>query len=325
MKICLGTTRLIIILLLFSMASPVCAGEERKETPRINLALTLDYVKDWAGRDKFPESVPFAYYCAYSLTALDKKISPETSKKITEYIKRCQTRDGGFVPEAEFSKDPDLLSSYFALRTLALLNTLDAINKKQAGTFVLLLLQEDGSFKADPKKDYRSLATTYYGVTCLHLLNALDQVKKEKTISYINSYREKGQGFSVQRKGVSRPISTYMAVRSLKLLGALKEESKTDLVKYLKETRYAGHVEDKKYTMQPTMRELAFVLESLDDLSAVKEVDQDKIYEFMTSLYVPDNGGFGPKPGYGTTPPSVYEGILCLEKLGKLKGVSGTK
>jgi len=290
----------------------------QEDEKKIDLNLTLEYVKDWANRKNFPESVTFSYYCAYSLMALEKKVGPDARKKIVDYIKKCQTDGGGFVPEPEFSKDPNLLSSYFALKTLALINATDAIDKEQAVKFVLSLLQPDGGFKSEPKKDYHSLATTYYGVTCLHLLNALDQIDKEKTVSYIQSYREKGQGFSVKKNGVSRPISTYMAVRSLKLLGAFDEEIKPDLVNYLKGTRYAGLVEDEKYTMQPTMRELAFMLEALDDLSAVKEVNQDKVYEFIKSLYVPDNGGFGPKPSYGTTPPSIYEGVLSLEKLGKL-------
>ncbi len=290
----------------------------QEDEKKIDQNLTLEYVKDWANRKNFPESVTFSYYCAYSLMALDKKTGPDIKGKITDYIKRCKVMNGGFVSEPEFSKDPNLLSTYFALKTLALINATDTIDKEQAVKFVLSLLQEDGGFKSEPKKDYHSLATTYYGVTCLHLLKALDQIEKEKTVAYINSYRETDQGFSVKRDGVSRPISTYMAVRSLKLLGAFDEKIKPDLVNYLKGTRYAGLVEDEKYTMQPTMRELAFVLEALDDLSAVNEVNQDKVYEFIESLYVPDNGGFGPKPSYGTTPPSIYEGVLSLEKLGKL-------
>jgi prenyltransferase beta subunit len=297
---------------------PATQAASQEDAKKIDLNLTREYVRDWASRKAFPETVSFAYYCAYSLKALDNKISPDTREKIIDYIKRCQTDDGGFVTEPEFSKDQDLLSTYFALRTLALIDATDAINKEQAVKFVLSLLQEDGGFKSDPKKDYHSLATTYYGVTSLYHLGAMDQIDKEKTTAYINSYREKGQGFSVKRTKVSRPISTYMAVRSLKLLDALDDEVKPDIVKYLKGTRYSGLVEDGKYTMQPTMREMAFVLKALDDLSAVKEVNQDKVYEFIESLYIPDNGGFGPKPSYGTTPPSIYEGILSLEKLGKL-------
>jgi prenyltransferase beta subunit len=291
----------------------------QKDDKKIDLNLTREYVREWAARKAFPETVPFAYYCAYSLKTLDKKISPETSKKIADYLKKCQTKNGGFVTEPEFSKTPDLLATYFALRTLALLDARKSIDQQKAVQFVLSLYQDNGSFKSDQKRDYSSLATTYYGVTCLHVLKALDQINKDQILPYIKSHREKGLGFSVQRNGISRPLSTYMAVRSLKLLGAFDEKIKLDLVNYLKGTRYAGYVEDKRFTVQPTLRECSFVLLALSDLNAVNKVKEDKVYGFIESLYVPGNGGFGPKPSYGTTPPSIYEGIVSLEKLGKLK------
>jgi hypothetical protein len=50
----------------------------------------------------------------------------------------------------------------------------------------------------------------------------------------------------------------------------------------------------------------------------MQEVNSDKVYEFISSLYVPDNGGFGPRPGLGTAPASTYHAILSLVRLGKL-------
>ena len=56
-------------------------------------------------------------------------------------------------------------------------------------------------------------------------------------------------------------------------------------------------------------------LEALAVLSAMQEVNSDKVYEFISSLYVPDNGGSGPRPGLGATPPSTYHAVLSLVRL----------
>ena len=71
----------------------------------------------------------------------------------------------------------------------------------------------------------------------------------------------------------------------------------------------------------PQLKDLSHVIQTLSMLSAVGQMDKKTVYEFVESLYIKENGGFGPQPGYGSTPPSTYYGILCLERLGKLQGL----
>ena len=63
---------------------------------------------------------------------------------------------------------------------------------------------------------------------------------------------------------------------------------------------------------------MTFTLEAFATLAAMSQVNTDKVHAFISSLYVPANGGFGPKPGLGTTPPSTYHAILSLVRLGTL-------
>ncbi|PIS36520.1 MAG: hypothetical protein COT35_10705 [Nitrospirae bacterium CG08_land_8_20_14_0_20_52_24] len=310
---------LILVCALFAYPFGSPAEEDTKKNPEIDLKRTAGYLQEWAEmRPGFPESLSFAYYYAFASMSLEKKIAPEAQKKIINYIRACQTPDGGFVAEPGFTSEPDLVSTYFALKTLEVLNSFEAVDKKKAAQFVLSLSQEDGGMRAGPKSKYSSVMTSFYGIASLDLLGALQGLNKEKAVSYLMSFRDKDKGFGVEKGKPSRPPSTFAAVHTLKILGALNDEVKAGAVKYLKETRYAGLHLEETYTTQPTIQDMAYVLEAFADLSAGGEVNRDSIYEFIASLYIPENGGFGPQPGYGASPPSTYYGVLCLKQLGKL-------
>jgi prenyltransferase beta subunit len=301
------------------------AAEMKKESPkRIDLTKTLQFIQSWSARDKwdkFPESPSFAYYNTYSLKALNADISPELRKKIIEALKTCQMNDGGFSAGPEYSKESNTIFTYYSLATLDLLNAMDSIDHKKAVSYVSSLVQKNGSIKAKASDTNATLATTYYGIASLGLLRALNIVNKESVIAYINTYREDRKGYGLIQGKLSLPGATSMAIKSLSLLGGLTPDIRTEVIRYLKETRYSGLVKDKKYTTLPSMQELAAVLETLAELSSLNVVDKHNVYTFIESLYIPENGGFGPEPGLGTTPPSTYYAIVCLDKIGKLDTV----
>jgi hypothetical protein len=61
----------------------------------------------------------------------------------------------------------------------------------------------------------------------------------------------------------------------------LTPDTRTEVVEYLKEMRYSGLVKDRKYTMLPSMQEMAYVLDALSDLSAINEINKDNVYWFI--------------------------------------------
>ncbi len=79
------------------------------------------------------------------------------------------------------------------------------------------------------------------------------------------------------------------------------------------------------YSTLPNMQDMAAVVEALAELSSLNVINKYSVYQFVESLYVPENGGFGPEPGLGTTPPSTYSALACLEKIGELGRTSGRK
>jgi prenyltransferase beta subunit len=309
------------LLLLLALLSGVTQGAARKGSgtqTQIDLQLTAALVERWATRPSFPESVTFAYYHVYMARALGQRITPERRKLISTYIASRQQPNGGFAPSVH-AKTGSVTYTYYALAALDLLGETKAIKRKAVADFLRSRAQPDGGITATAKEgDRASLGTTYYGVESLRLLGALDSLDKAKTTSFVQRYREMGRGFARVEGGTSIPRSTAMAVHVVKSLGTLTNEVEKEVVEYLKDTRYSGLIQDRKYQSLADVKEMAATLDALATLLALQAVNSERIYDFIASLYVPDNGGFGLRPELGTTPPSTYHAIFSLVRLGKL-------
>ena len=288
---------------------------------KIDLAMTLKFIESWSTRDKwdkFPESPAFAYYNTYSLKALNGEISPELRQKIVDALKSCQMKDGGFSAGPGHGTESNTIFTYYSLATLDRLNAMDSIDLQHAITYVLALVQKDGSIKAKAADAGATLATTYYGVASLSLLHALDTVDRKSIVGYINTYREEHKGYGLIQGKISMPGATFMAVKSLSLLGGLTPVVRKEIVNYLKGSRYSGRMKQNTYSTLPNVQDMAAVIDTLAELSSLNVIDKGSVYKFIESLYIPENGGFGPEPGLGTTPPSTYQAVNCLAKIGKL-------
>jgi prenyltransferase beta subunit len=307
-------------LILFLLTNAIGTEQSHAEKERaVDLKKTVALYEEWTTRPSFPESMPMAYYAVYSMQALKGTVGAATEEKIKKYIKSCQKPDGGFVNDPNYSRKSNIIFSFYALKALFQLDAVPRIDRNGAIQFVLSLVQPDGGIKATAKKkEQATLATTYYGIQCLKFLDAMDRLYKAKTVAFLNTYRVQGKGFTMLPGSASSPRATFLGVRSLKSLAALTPESQKELSAYLKTTRYSGEISAKKYHSLPLLDDMADVLKALTDLTALDQVNQAAIYDFVNSLYVPQNGGFGPQPGYGTTPPSTYSGIVCLVQLGRL-------
>ncbi|OIP51370.1 MAG: hypothetical protein AUK28_00425 [Desulfobacterales bacterium CG2_30_60_27] len=318
----------LIVLLVVALAAPAgAAGKKKTAGPAVRPSaaktfdqdMTLSFFREMEARKNFPDSPSFAYYTAYALLTLDSKISPETRKKITDFLASCQKPDGGFAADPQYDQGSNVIYTAFALRTLALLGALDTVDTAKAVGFVAALVNADGGVRARQQAGEKpTLATTAYGVQVLQAAGALDRLNREKTVAFINSCREPGKGFRMVAGGVSSIQATALAVEALQALGAMNQTMANEVSDYLNGTRYAGHLPEGKFETMPALQDMAEVLESLAGLKALGLVDRDKVMKFVLSLYVDENGGFGPQPGLGSTPPSTYYGLVCLVRLGKL-------
>lgn len=307
---------LVLFLTVLSFLPPEKAGA--KEAKKIDFSATLDYIRNWKSRDTFPDSPSLAYENTYCRLALEGRISDSDKKRIIEFLKKCQRPDGGFTANPDLKEGSNVIFTYFALATLDLISAPSSVDGERAVQFVLSLVQKDGGIKAKAEDRAANLGTTYYGLRSLYLLKALDRIDKSRTLAYIESYRDDGKGFGVLAGKPSAPRSTFMAVAALKLLGGLSDEMRPGLIRFLKDSPYSGLREPGNPALM-SIDDEADVLETAALLSAVQQLNVERIHEYVESLYIPENGGFGPSTGLGSTPPGTYYAIVCLVKLGKLK------
>jgi geranylgeranyl transferase type-2 subunit beta len=291
----------------------------------LDTSRTLDYLAGWARRDRwdaFPESPSFAFYNLYATRALGGSVSPELRAQVIEYLRRCQAPDGGFTA-APGTGASHVVPTLYATRTLVLLGALDAIDRPRAVAFLTSLLGKDGGFRGRAGEAEASLGTTYHALAALELLGALDRADPHRTATFLSSHRAAEGGFALRPGMIASPAATFMAVRSLKLVGALDPETAAGVARHLSGSRYSGKVRDAKFTSLPEIEEEAHVLGALADVGRLDVVDRAEVERFVASLYVAENGGFGPQPGLGTTPPSTFHAIACLVALGRLPAPAG--
>lgn len=283
----------------------------------MDLARTLNFVESWASRQAFPESTPFAFYSAYCLLALGGELNDGFKKKIVDYVGSCQREDGGFASDPS-ALGSNVIFTYYALEALNLLDSISLVKREKVIRFVDSLVLKEGGIKGKQEDKEANLVTTYYGIRSLDLLGALNNIDHAKSIVFIKSYRQM-KGFGMMSGKPAAPQATFMAVKALEILGGLDEETQSNVIKYLQRTRYAGLFGHQKYATLPNVEDMTYVVETASILSVLDRLNVDRIYEFLQQLYVADNGGFGPSPGLGTTPPSTYFAVVCLVKLGKLR------
>ena len=295
-------------------SGPVGAAQQ------IDTAKTLRYLQDWARRDRwdrFPESPSFAFYNLYATRALGGVVSPELRAQVVEYLQKCQAPDGGFTV-APATGDSHVVPTLYALRALALVGSLDAIDRPRAVAFIASLARPDGGYRGRAADADASLGTTFHALAALDLLGAVDRVDRARTSVYLSSHRAADGGFALRPGVTASPAGTFMAVRSLKLLGTLDAETSAAVARHLAGSRYSGRLREGRFTALPDVEEEANVLAALADVGRLDVVDRAEVERFVTSLHVSENGGFGPQPGLGTTPPSTYQAITCLVTLGRL-------
>ncbi len=286
----------------------------------IDTSRTLRYLQDWARRDRwdrFPESPSFAFYNLYATRALGGEIPAELRAEVVAYLARCQAPDGGFTASPGTGAS-HVVPTLYALRALSLVGALDAVDRSRAAAFVASLARAGGGYAGRASEADASLGTTFHALAALDLLGESGRVDRAETAAYVASHRAAQGGFSLRPGTASSPAATSMAVRSLKLLGALDAETSGAVARHLAASRYSGRLREEKFATLPEIEDEANVLSAFAALGRLDLVDAAEVERFVRGLYVAENGGFGPQPGLGTTPPSTYHAIACLVALGRL-------
>jgi prenyltransferase beta subunit len=308
----------VIILTLFGFVL-IGAAKEKKEPVQFDFKKTSHYFHDsFDKRPDFPVSIVQMNDYVYSLRALGETIDAKLKKRMITFSKKLQQTDGGFTIDTANSTSSSLYT-YYALETLAYLDSLGSIDIGKAKSYLSSLKQPDGGFCFDKRKKESAFATTYYAVHALSLIESLPVIDKARTAEYIKRFEKKDTGgFSyVKGTGISTSKDTYMAVYALKTLGMLDDETKKRTIKFLTSTPYIGNF--KKTSVTLTLEEEAYTLSTLRILEGVSIVNKEKVVLFLKTFYVPDDGGFAAIEGFNSAPDPTCMAMRSLAELGLLK------
>lgn len=279
---------------------------------------TAAFLDEWTSRDNFPDAATFAYYTAYGYRALQRPMPAPASAKAVDFLKRCQDASGGFVSQPKWDPKPSLLWTAHALKALALLGKLDAIDANKAAAFVRAQATSDGGYRMAPGEKEGSLAAAHFALESLAILGRSSAVDRARTRAFIERFAVEGGGFSLALPPrAALPRATYFGVAALSRLGTLRPAIRAGAVAYLKSTPYSGLVAAQP-PPYPETEELAYALAALRLLGALDQIRREPVEEFLAARFVPDNGGFGPLVGYGSTPPSTYAALEAMVSLGRL-------
>jgi hypothetical protein len=109
-----------------------------------------------------------------------------------------------------------------------------------------------------------------------------------------------------------------MGLYALKALGRLDDATRGSALKYLDASPYGKGTKSKVDSLH-MLEEMDATIDALKLLGAKEKIDKKKAQGILRQLYIAVNGGFGPTPGYGSTPDSTFLGLHILTGTGDLK------
>ncbi len=299
------------LFIILSNVSNVSAGD-------FDFAKTKVFMREMDTRPDFPVTMVLAHDYVYSLISIGDKVNTKEAEAVEAFIKTNQHLDGGFSSD-KHDKETSILYAVHALETLVLIKLPPSIDLGRARTFITSLKNADGGFGFSANAKESSLNNTYNAVRSLSILSSLNMVDAAKTAAYIKGFEHKEGGFGyVKGTGVASAKFTYMALYSLKELGKLDEATKANALKYLNSSAYGKSTKEKVDSLQ-MLEEMGYTIDALKLLGAKGAIDTKKANGILKQVYIKQNGGFGPIPGYGSTPDSTFLGLRLLVGAGKLK------
>ncbi len=315
-------------MILFFLAMTPVSGFSKKDassnaTKAFDFSKTRQLISEWTVRKKFPDELTISYYYTYIKLTLSDRVDPQVEKRILAFVRSCQKKDGGFASDPRYASFSSVKDTFYAYKTLKLLHKMDVVDWDKAAAFLRARMNSDGGFSNRPGDKKSNIVATCWAVQVLAGIGGLTDKDREIITAYIMEFRGKDGGFAMLRGKPSSPRVTGMAVSALQAMGGLDDKLKREVVTYLKTTRYSGLVKGKKYHTRPYVEGLYYVLEAMHRCGAVEQLGKKEILHFLYRLYVPFNGGFGPTPGLGTTPPSTYYALKSLALLGLLTDPEG--
>lgn len=249
----------------------------------------------------------------YTMKTLDET-STEVPKAL-EFIRGCQTNDGGF--SAAPNHDPHLLHTLSAVQMLVILDKCndDFIDVERCVGYVKLLQQDDGSFCGD-KWGEVDTRFSFCALATLKLLNRLDDIDINKAVDFVMSCNNQiDGGFGSKPGSESHSAYVYCCVGALAIANRLDLIDKDYLGWWLKERQLPSGGLNGRPEKLPDLCYSWWCLSSMKMIGRMDLIDCEKLLTFILACQDDEHGGFSDRPGNWTDPYHTMFGLTSLSLL----------
>ena len=287
-------------------------------------------IPDWDSPDM--TSTFRAIYLKRVLKKAFPSLNPLEDPKAFEYV------NGSFIPPflilggsgyAEIpGGSPELLASYYAFRTYALLNT-SSLHAQSVAKFLAALYSSNGGVAGAPGRlpttGFTAIGIQLFLILKENYTSEVDWVATfpsdflTKAIQYMVGNREQGSGFTAsERDQTAERVSTYLALQAIEELykrGTIQEVSDIQgiisfLIEQSQPTLGFGDRPGDRADVEATAYAI-LTARLLNDTSWINSGVQEYLLEAHSPV-----GGFGFRPGSMALVKYTYYAVLALRALG---------
>lgn len=240
--------------------------------------------------------------------------SPEVIKAI-EFIKTCQTVEGGF--SAAPNHDPHILHTLSAIQILKILNKCHSeyIDVERCVAYIKSLQQKDGSFSGD-KWGEIDTRFSLCALAALKLLGHLEAIDMDKAVEFVIScWNEIDGGFGRLPSSESHSAYVYCCVGSLAIANKLDLVNFEQLGVWLSERQLPSGGLNGRPEKLPDLCYSWWCLATLKMIGRLHLVDCKRLTRFILACQDEDQGGLSDRPGNMVDPYHTMFGIAGLSLL----------
>lgn len=269
-----------------------------------------EYLKQYSNDDSGTDQIMAEYLkmsgmywglnALYLMSTLDEE-SPEVNKAL-EFIKKCQTDDGGFA--AALNHDSHILHTLSAVQMLVILDkcTSKYIDIDKCVSFIQSLQQPDGSFFGD-KWGEVDTRFSFCALATLRLLNRLNDVNIDKAVEFVLSCNNQiDGGFGSKPGSESHSAYVYCCVGALSIAGQLHRIDVEQLGWWLSQRQLPSGGLNGRPEKLPDLCYSWWCLASLRMISKMHLIDHKRLIYFILACQDNEQGGFSDRPGNWVDP-----------------------
>jgi prenyltransferase beta subunit len=252
--------------------------------------------------------------CTYEATAALKDLNASSQMNVSSAVNwtlTCQRLDGGFA-NRPWEIDSSFDSTYYCIKSLKALNSLDQIDTSKTGDFLVKYCDPvTGGFRAES-----ALTETYNAVSILQGLRAMDQVNVTAIVRYVSRLQTTDGGFIWQIRGGQDLMSTHYGLETLAILGRLDSIDAPDAARYVLACQsQSGGFGGSPYSSNLYVSYTFAAVQSLQTINHLNDINSNATAQWIASCQNPD-GGFGYAPDdAGSTIEQTYYAIHALYTL----------